>query len=511
MNNRSPFFSWLTAHPFQALGRGFRILFNALFGAFGVGVLIVGPLNGSVNATLVFGTLATAVLGHLWFRQQHAAATGDRAMARRRYIPLALIPALGVSIALVAGGTQLYGMGYFAPVTDDPVAGFDRLWETMERHYPYFELKGVDWQEVYTRYRPQVEAAEDDRAYFAAIHAMFNELQDGHSYLITPNVYGEDRYFFGFAAEMDGEAVMTQINAAGEAGGLREGDVLLEVNGRPVAEVAEAWLPRISQGATPWFRQRKAYMHLLATYDESMTVTIENAEGEVQTLELVRPSDPAAAYPRSGQESALVTAKRLPSGIGVIRIHGLYDSNGEQLVPAFDAALDEMFDAPAIIVDVRNNGGGDSRLGDRIAGRFVDERFTYGRETYRTRIPTHLWRSWTDYRVTPRGRTYTGPVAILINEGTDSSAEQFAVAMVDSGRAIAVGRTTGGGSGNPIRVKLPHGGEVKFSTGDFRRNDGRPIEGEGIAPELPVTWTGADYRAGRDPDVEAAETYLLEK
>jgi C-terminal processing protease CtpA/Prc len=113
------------------------------------------------------------------------------------------------------------------------------------------------------------------------------------------------------------------------------------------------------------------------------------------------------------------------------------------------------------------------------------------------------------YRVRPRGETYAGPVTVLANPFTFSSADTFVVAMADSGRAQIVGRPTSGASGNPISVRLPNGGRARFSTGDFLRSDGTSLEGVGMQPDLEVAWTIVDVREARDPDVRAAEAYLL--
>jgi carboxyl-terminal processing protease len=107
------------------------------------------------------------------------------------------------------------------------------------------------------------------------------------------------------------------------------------------------------------------------------------------------------------------------------------------------------------------------------------------------------------------GQTYDGALVLLIDETNFSTAEQFIVALVDSGRATTVGRLTSGGSGNPITFRLPGDGLVRFSTGVFYRNDGRLIEGRGIGPDLPVAWSVDDLRADRDPDLDAALRWLL--
>jgi CubicO group peptidase (beta-lactamase class C family) len=277
------------------------------------------------------------------------------------------------------------------------------------------------------------------------------------------------------------------------------------VDGLPVEEALGALPLPLRAGSTPQQRRAQAAFNVLSTREDALAVTVSGAEGHERSATLVWPGERAVVTPDS--PGPLITMERLDSGVGLIRIP-TFEEGEHDLVMEFDAALDGLLDAPALIVDLRGNSGGSTHISDPIAGRLMSRPFTYGREHYPARLPQRGWRPWIDYRVQPRGATYTGPVVLLIDEGTFSTAENFVVALVDSGRATTVGRQSGGGSGNPISFRLTGGGRARFSTGDFRRNDGRPIEGQGIAPDVPVTWTVEDLRQGRDPDLVAAEALL---
>jgi carboxyl-terminal processing protease len=100
-------------------------------------------------------------------------------------------------------------------------------------------------------------------------------------------------------------------------------------------------------------------------------------------------------------------------------------------------------------------------------------------------------------------------LALLMDAGCFSSTEMFIAALADSGRARTVGQTSGGGSGNPVSFKLTGNGVAAFSTGDFVRMNGQRVEGKGIAPDIAVRRTLEDFREGRDPELQAAEAYLL--
>jgi C-terminal processing protease CtpA/Prc len=101
-------------------------------------------------------------------------------------------------------------------------------------------------------------------------------------------------------------------------------------------------------------------------------------------------------------------------------------------------------------------------------------------------------------------------VVVIIETGNMSSTEQFLISLIDSGRVRTVGRATGGASGNPMVFQLPGDHNVRFATADFHRNDGTPIEGTGLTPDVEIAWTVEDFREKRDPDLETAEQLLLD-
>ncbi len=469
------------------------ILLNLALGLAGGVTLGWGPLAAPAPIIVALG-LAGALLG---------AGIGrwSRPAARRRIV----WAGHGLILLAVALATliPLYRIGALTPPGETRAANFERLWRALDYAYPYFEQKGMDRDALYAAYAPQAAAAASDGDYWRVVAHMLAEFGDGHTGLLSPSVRSGRRYF-ATCRDIGGAIVMDEPGKMARDAGLARGDVVLAVDGRPVEDALAALSPVLRAGATPQHRRAKAAFSALSTTGDALTVTVTGPAGE-RTVTLVWPATPT---PTDGAQPAarqpLITGERLPSGLGLIRIPD-FSGNGHDLVAEFDAALDALLDAPGIILDLRGNGGGSTFIADRIAGRFLDRPFTYGRDEFRGRLPQRGWRSRFDYRVTPRGQTYTGPLALLIDELNFSTAEQFIVALADSGRAKTVGRPTAGGSGNPITFRLSGGGLARFSTAAFYRNDGALIEGAGIAPDVYVAWTAADFRAGRDLDLEAAE------
>lgn len=94
-------------------------------------------------------------------------------MRRARLIALPLL-----ALSLLVGGCE-YALLPQAP-EPSAVATFDALWRRTNEVYPYFELKRVNWDSLYTVYRPRVSDGMSSRRLFDVCAAMLFHLRDGH-------------------------------------------------------------------------------------------------------------------------------------------------------------------------------------------------------------------------------------------------------------------------------------------------------------------------------------------
>lgn len=492
----------------KVLLRGLWVLFQ--FGAAGAGgfILAWGPLQTSLPVAYLIATLLGLGVAGLWARQQWAAIQGNTAVARAwgRFLYGGTL-----LVFLAVGGLALfqsYQMGMLPPLSDDYAANFDRLWAAVDAYYPYFEVKEVDWEAVRAEYRPQAEAAQSDAEFYEAVDGMLDSLHDAHTGLMQPS----NRSFctrYASIREMEGLPVLRAVSEAGSAAGLQAGDLIETVNGRPAAAMVAEMETSLHNASTPWQARARAFSYLLHTpAGETLDVTLKRAGGETVSLTLTCDLETHLAQTVPAADEPLVTWERLPSGVGLIRIPTF--GTQRDLVAEFETALAALQDAPGLILDIRGNGGGDTGLSDPIAGHFLPEYVLYGHDYFVKGQPIRGWVSRVPYDVHPQQPYYDRPVVLLIDPLVMSTAENFAVALVDSGRATAVGRRSGGASGNPVSFKLPGEAQARFSTGDFRRMDGTRLEGIGVQPDAPVAWTVADARAGRDPDVETAVALITQ-
>jgi carboxyl-terminal processing protease len=90
---------------------------------------------------------------------------------------------------------------------------------------------------------------------------------------------------------------------------------------------------------------------------------------------------------------------------------------------------------------------------------------------------------------------WSGPLAVLVTNGTAGPGEIVAAALVDAGRAKLVGEHTFGRAAVSKTVPLPEGGLV-LTVAKYMSPKGRSIHGQGLAPSVPVAQDDDDLPEG---------------
>ena len=70
--------------------------------------------------------------------------------------------------------------------SNDPRENFEYLWNQVDRHYSYFDVKEIDWNEVKTRYNESIHDEMSEEELFRVLGNMMNELRDDHTNLVSP-------------------------------------------------------------------------------------------------------------------------------------------------------------------------------------------------------------------------------------------------------------------------------------------------------------------------------------
>ena len=188
--------------------------------------------------------------------------------------------------------------------------------------------------------------------------------------------------------------------------------------------------------------------------------------------------------------------------VGYIRIPSF---GGQGWVSDIDEAIAALRGARAMIVDVRENGGGTNELATAAAGRFASASRLFGYVRIRNGPDHDDFTGYIAESVAPSGpRPFRGPVIVLTNRKVYSSAEDFVLATRVQPNVTVVGDTTAGASGNPLVRELPNGWTFQLSTWIEYTPVKQVFENIGLAPDVYVPSTMSQMVAGHDPILDRA-------
>lgn len=170
----------------------------------------------------------------------------------------------------------------------------------------------------------------------------------------------------------------------------------------------------------------------------------------------------------------------LPENIGYMRYGSFGYTIGEGNL---DQILFYLNSCDALIIDIRDNGGGNMTNVETLVRRFITEPLV-GYISHKTGPGHKDFSKPYAYYFDPAesGRIMWGkPIAVLTSRGTFSAANNFASIMKLLPRVTMIGSTTGGGSGMPFNSELPCGWGVRFSACSVLDAEGNTTE-NGIEP-----------------------------
>ena len=179
-----------------------------------------------------------------------------------------------------------------------------------------------------------------------------------------------------------------------------------------------------------------------------------------------------------------------------------------------ETALSVMFDkfreSRGLIIDVRNNGGGELTNVERLVTRFLDAPIHAGSIIHKTGPGHNDFSEPYPYTYAPSSHLrWLKPVIVLCNRSTFSAANNFVAIMKTLPHVLIVGATTGGGSGMPYTGEIPCGWAVRFSASSILDPEGRVTEfGVQPSPGHALDCTPEDFAAGHDPILDHAIAIL---
>jgi C-terminal processing protease CtpA/Prc len=390
---------------------------------------------------------------------------------------------------------------------EDKLAGLSELWAQAKFGFANFwHVPQLNWDQTYRSFIPQVLATKSTEDYYRVLQRFYALLHDGHSNVYTPyEISGKLSRLDLRTRLIDGHLlIIGSRSPAADLQGLRAGDEILTINGLPAVAWAEQNVEPYVSSSSQQDRVTRTfeYVPFLAPLGTRFTLGTEDPAGRQATRTFV------VAHGGSGSQSAF-EFRMLPGNVAYVALNSFGDNSAAK---GWDQHWPEIQKAKALILDLRENGGGDDSVGFHILGALLTKdspgelsRSTKWIATYRAwgAAETPLRFPVTMIHPDP-ARHFAGPVAMLISSRTFSAGEDMVVAFAQAHRGTLVGEPTGGSSGQPLTFKLPGGGIARICTKHDSFADGREFVGVGVPPDVPVHITRGDIVAGRDPVLERA-------
>lgn len=200
-------------------------------------------------------------------------------------------------------------------------------------------------------------------------------------------------------------------------------------------------------------------------------------------------------------QSSGLTYQILENNIGYIYCSSFSNGIGDGNL---DQTLNRLAICDGLIIDVRNNGGGNLTTAQKLAARFTNQKTLVGYMTHKTgKGHSDFSNPYPVYIEPSNGIRWQKRAVVLTNRRSFSATNDFVNSMKQFPLITIVGDKTGGGSGLPFTSEIPCGWSIRFSASPMLDPQMNQIE-FGINPDVKVDMTSEDMQKGKDTMIEYA-------
>jgi carboxyl-terminal processing protease len=319
----------------------------------------------------------------------------------------------------------------------------------------------------------------------AAVAAMANAADDTHTHFLTPQQYqehlawtrGEVKYG-GIGARLRGPVLTIVEVFAGspaDSAGLHAGDQILQVDDTPTQDM------RVDQ----------AVLLVRGAEGTPVTLTVQRA-GSGRTDRVI--------MTRSEIQMPFVES-RVIGDLGYVRLRGFPEPS---IIDAVERAIlsQQTQGVKGIVFDLRGNSGGRLDVGARLLSRFIPGGAIYQEVDRRGRQAIRNVRGGSPI--------LTVPLAVLVDEGTASMGEIFAVNIQEHQVGRLIGMPTMGSVAASQVLPLSDGSALQLSVMQIYSGLGAPLNRIGVQPDESIELRLEDLQGGRDGQLDRATSYLRE-
>jgi len=395
---------------------------------------------------------------------------------------------------------------------EEKIFGLSKLWSEVKYNFANFDVSKINWDSTYQAYIPKVLATKTTEEYYKELMKMMALLKDGHS-----NVYY--RPFFDYKRPpirtklIENKIIITDIyNDTLRTQNLEIGDEIIEINQINAIEFATKNVMPYQSASTIQDLNIRTFTYSLLTGKADVPIELKIIKKNNQSFITTISRQLTSNFRKQTYELTITK-----DNIAHLKIN---DFENEKYKEIFDSLYIKILPTRALIIDIRNNGGGDGGQGFYILSHLITQT-TYGAKSKtRQYIPTlkaweqpDMWMEFAPDIIKPiEGKQkYLNPVILLTSAKTYSAAEDFIVAFDVSKRGIKIGQSTGGSTGQPLMIDLVKNGFARICTKRDIYPDGKEFIGIGIKPDIEINETILSVQEHKDLTLQKAIEKLTKK
>jgi carboxyl-terminal processing protease len=400
-------------------------------------------------------------------------------------------------------------LGQFTPAEQKvQIDSFEKVWTTIRDKHWEKNPGGLDWDAVHREFQPRIEKAQNLDEVRDLLREMLGRLHQTHFAILPATVYQavNDEAASGEGSTgidlrvLDGQAVVTSVDpdSPAERAGVKPGWMVMSILGQPFAAAVR------QLSADPSVPELKLTRALLAKLSGpvggKLNLGFDTGGGNLKVveLELARPRGEPSRFGNLPPVPVWFEARHI-GDVGYVRFNMFLDL--PRVMASFGKAVAACEKCSGFIIDVRGNPGGIGGMAMGMAGYFVEQSGL--------RLGNLYSRDATlSYVINPRAGAFTGPLAILVDAGSASTAEILAEGLKDLGRARVFGTPTAAAALPSVIEKLPNGDGFQYAIANYISEGGKPLEGLGVKPDVEVKLTRAALLAGHDAVLDAALDWI---
>ena len=321
----------------------------------------------------------------------------------------------------------------------------------------------------------------------AGVNGMINYLGDPYSVFMneeTATAFNEkvSGEYVGIGTEIiqytDLKVEIKEVYENGPAykAGIRNGDVIIKVDGTDVTEKAVSEISSMVKG-----KAGTVVKITVLRGEEEMEFSVTRSSIDVESV-----SDEVIEYE--------------DKKIGYIKIYLFAANTFEQFKNHLEKVEKEKIDS--LVIDVRGNSGGYLTTVSDILELFLKK----GDMIYQLKTKDKIEKF---YDKTDESRNYK--VAVLVNGGSASASELLTACMKDTYGAITVGTVTYGKSKVQKTQDLSNGSAIKFTFQEWLTPKGESVGDKGLEPEYILKYVAGDENNQYDSQLQKALDLLTGK